>query len=417
MFKKLNYLLTKNSFKQVGLFTITGALTKIISFAALPFFVNTLSEGDIGILNIFSSSIVFLTPIISMGALYSLSVEYYKQSKKDYAVLFSTSLIIPVLLSLILVPLFFFITPFLSSTFNFQNNFFWLIPVCLLLNFFFEAFIIILRMDNNLRLFSTISVLKIFVEIAVSILLIYFVSKTWYSRALGYLAAGAVVTIVFMLYTLRKGLLIKSISTKILAKELTFGISGILLQTAVFFIGTSDKFFVMAYFGKDQAGLYAVAATFATIQYIVCTSLLQYLQPIVFKKYAVGEKWSSVKKLYGKYAVGMFGTAILLSIFTIVVYQFLLKDSYQHHIHYFFILCASSFLWSITNIFLQYIIFKKSKTIISQLAIISIIISFSVNSLAVHYFDIIWLCYAQILINLLVLTVTLLFNQKLKYFQ
>lgn len=416
MLTKIYSLLSKNSFRQVGLYTITGALTKIISFAALPFFVNTLSEGDIGILNIFSSTIVFLTPIISMGVLYSLSVEYYKQTREQYAVLFSTSLIIPALLSLILIPVFFIITPYLSGTFHFQYNFFWLIPACLLLNFIFEAFIILLRLHNNLRLFSAVSLLKVFTEIIVSVLLIYFVSQTWYSRAMGYLAAGAVIAIIFIIYTRRKNLLIQAVDTKVLAKELSFGISGLLLQTAVFFIGTSDKFFVMAYFGKEQAGFYAVAGTFATIQYIVCTSLIQYMQPIIFKKFAAGEKWQHVKKLYGKYVLGMFVTAILLIIFTVLVYRFLLKESYSRHIHYFFILCASSFIWSVTNIFLQYIIFNKSKKIIAQLAVISIIIAFSVNYLAATYFDITWLCTGQVLINLLVLAITLFYNKKLHYF-
>lgn len=400
----------------MGLYTITGALTKIISFAALPFFVNTLSEGDIGILNIFSSTIVFLTPIISMGVLYSLSVEYYKQTRQQYAVLLSTSLIIPSLLSLILIPVFFIISPYLSGTFHFQYNFFWLIPACLLLNFLFEAFIIILRLHNNLRLFSAVSLLKVFTEIAVSVLFIFYVSQTWYSRAMGYLVAGSVAAVIFLIYARNKGLLIKAVDTKVLAKEFAFGISGLLLQTAVFFIGTSDKFFVMAYFGKEQAGFYAVAATFATIQYIVCTSLIQYMQPIIFKKFAAGEKWGHVKNLYGKYILGMLATALLLIAFTVLVYKFLLKESYSEYIEYFFILCASSFIWSVTNIFLQYIIFNKSRAVIGQLAVIAIIIACAVNYITAEYFSIIWLCAGQVLINVLVLMITLLYNRKLNYF-
>jgi hypothetical protein len=83
LLQKLKSIFYTSSFRQVSLYTITGTLTKIISFAALPFFVNTLSEGDIGILNIFNSSIIFLTPIISMGALYTISVDYFKLTRTD----------------------------------------------------------------------------------------------------------------------------------------------------------------------------------------------------------------------------------------------------------------------------------------------------------------------------------------------
>lgn len=88
MLQKIQSLLIQDSFRQVGAYTITGALSKAIAFAALPFFINTLSEGDIGILTIFSNCIVFFTPIISMGVLYTISVDYFKISREKYAVVF-----------------------------------------------------------------------------------------------------------------------------------------------------------------------------------------------------------------------------------------------------------------------------------------------------------------------------------------
>jgi O-antigen/teichoic acid export membrane protein len=115
----------------VGVYSITGSLCKAISFAALPFFFNTLNEGDIGILNIFGNSIVFLMPVISMGVLYTISIDYFKLSKEQYARVFSTSLLIPVVLSLLLIPVLYLFRAPLGSIFNFQQNFFWLIPCCL----------------------------------------------------------------------------------------------------------------------------------------------------------------------------------------------------------------------------------------------------------------------------------------------
>jgi hypothetical protein len=178
LLQKVKSILLKDSFKQVGAYTITGSLCKAISFAALPFFVNTLSEGDIGILNIFSNCIVFLTPIISMGVLFTISIDYFKLPKEKYAQLFSTVLIIPLVLSLLLLPVLYVFRIPLERAFNFQHAFFWLIPVSLFINFCFEAFIILMRNQNNVKLFTIVSLLKILLEIGLSVGFIVFIRRS-----------------------------------------------------------------------------------------------------------------------------------------------------------------------------------------------------------------------------------------------
>lgn len=405
-----------NAFRQVSIYTIAGTLTKIISFAALPFFVNTLSEGDIGILNIFNSTIVFLTPIISMGALYTISVDYFKLSKSDYASVFSTSLLIPLIISLLLIPLFFIFRQSLSRTFSFQEQFIWLIPVCLVLNFCFEAFIILLRIQNKVRVFATITLLKIIIEISLAVLLILFAYVSWYSRALGYFISILVIGILFFSYIKKNGFLVKRISLKTFKKELVFGLSGLLLQTAIFFINTSDKFFVMAHFGKTQAGFYSIAGTFAAIQYIVSASLMNYLQPVLFTKFSEKKMYGSIKSIYAKYIIIMLATTAALFSFSSLVYHYLLKPSYKEYIHYFYLLCISSLIWSVSNIFLQPIIFNKQKRIIFRLSVLCILFAFTINYCASQFLTINWLCAGQIVTNAFVLCVILYFNKKLNCF-
>jgi len=416
LLQNLQSILLKSSLKQVGAYTITASLCKAISFAALPFFVNTLSEGDIGLLNIFANSIVFLTPVVSMGVLYTISIDYFKLPKEQYATLLSTGLMIPVVLSLILFPaLYLFRTP-LENAFNFQPAFFWLIPLCLFFNFCFEAFIILMRNQNNVKLFTIVSLVKIVLEIGLSIIFIIGIYSNWYSRAIAILISGMVVAVIFFYYSKKNNFLVKGINYNILKSEFYFGLSGLLLQTAVFFMNTSDKFFVMSWFGKVEAGYYAIASTFAAIQYIVCASLLQYLQPVLFKKFAALEKWETIKSLYVKYALAMLVTFSGVIAFSYIVYNFVLKPNYKAHLNYFYILSVSAFIWTLSNLFLQYILFNKNKKIIFRLSAIVISISILVNYFSSKYFDINWLSYGQVVTNLLVLFIILWFNKKLHYF-
>jgi O-antigen/teichoic acid export membrane protein len=317
---------------------------------------------------------------------------------------------------LLLIPLFFIFWQPLSKAFSFQQQFIWLIPVCLFLNFCFEAFIILLRIQNKVRLFATITLLKIIVEISLAVILILFAYVSWYSRALGYFISILMIGLLFFFYVKRNDFLVNKLSFKILRKEFLFGLSGLLLQTAIFFINTSDKFFIMAHFGKTQAGFYSIAATFATIQYIVSASLMNYLQPVLFTKFSEKKTWKNIKGIYVKYITTMLVTSVGLFFFSIIIYHYLLKPSYREYIHYFYLLCISSLIWSVSNIFLQSIIFDKQKRIILWLSLISISFAFLVNYCTSQYLTINWLCAGQILTNTFVLSLILYFNKKINRF-
>lgn len=416
MNSKLVEILKRKSSKDVGLYTLTNFLTKALSFVALLFFVNILTVGDIGILNIFSNSIVFLTPVISLGVTYTISVEYFKLSKNDYSKVFSSSLVIPVAVSLIVVPVLYFFRTTLFKTFEFQWEFIWLVPVCLLFNFCFDVFIILLRMENKVKLFSGISLLKIGVELLFSFIFILFLYKTWYGRALGYAVAMAVMCVIFLKYVTRRGYLVRKFDLNLLKDELFFGLAGLTLKIGIFFLNTSDKFFAMAFFGKEMTGFYAVATTFATVQYLFSNSLLQYLQPLLYKKFSTGEKWYDVKRTYLKYIGLMIIGAIIITAGTVVAYHFFLKKSYQEYIYLYFFMIFSTFLWSVSNLFMQYIIYQKNKKQITKLSMTALLFSSLIYYFAASYFSIEWLCYGQIAANIIVLITILLISKKIKFF-
>ncbi len=351
-----------------------------------------------------------------MGVLYSISIDYFKLTKVQYARVLSTGLLIPLVLSGLLIPVLYLLRSPLEVAFNFQPAFFWLIPLSLLLNVCFEAFVILARNQQQVKLFTLVSLLKVTIEIGLSILLVVYIYQNWYSRALAFVISGIVIALFFIHHLNKHRLLVRHIDYHLLRKEFAFGLSGLLLQTAIFFVGTSDKFFVMAFFGKEQAGFYAVAATFATIQFIVCTSLLQYLQPVLFKAFSTLQNWQHLKGLYVKYLVGMVITLVGVTAFTLVVYQYVLKNTYKPYLFYFYMLGISSFIWTITNMLLQYIVYNKNKPVILLLSTITIALALTANYISSVYFTINWLCVAQIVINLLVLLLVIYFNKKLNFF-
>ncbi|MCW5914789.1 MAG: oligosaccharide flippase family protein [Chitinophagaceae bacterium] len=409
--------LNRKSIKSVGIYTLAGFWNKAISFIALLFFINILSEGDMGILNIFSTSIAFLTPVISMGSFYTITVDYFKMPKKEYSTLFTSSLIIPGILVLVLpIPLYIFSGP-LSRTFEYQKEFFWLIPTCLLLNYCFEIFQRLLIIEKKIRKVAQITIIRTFSEVLFSLLFIYLIYTTWYGRAIGYALSLLIMGLIFFHYVIKNKFLVRQFSLLHIKKELLFGIAGLTLQMGIFFLTSSDKFFIMANYGKTNAGFYSVASTFATIQIIVSIALLGYLQPILYQSFTEGKNWHHMKSTFLKYISVMIIFLVALYIGTTIVYSYFLKESYRSYVHIFYLLALSTFIWSMSNIFLQIIIFKKNKKLIGLLSFIIIVIAFNINFFTSKYLGISWVCYGQILINLIVFLTILLFSRKLGFFQ
>ena len=68
--------------KSIAIYTFSNFFNKGISFLLLFYFAQVLSQRDFGILNLFSNSILFLMPFISLGILQSANTEFFKIENK-----------------------------------------------------------------------------------------------------------------------------------------------------------------------------------------------------------------------------------------------------------------------------------------------------------------------------------------------
>src|SRR6187402_102985 len=87
--------------KSIAIYTFSNFFNKGISFLLLFYFAHVLTESDFGLLNLFSNSILFLMPFVSMGILQSANTEFFKLGKKEFKNFFSTTLLMPVAVTLL----------------------------------------------------------------------------------------------------------------------------------------------------------------------------------------------------------------------------------------------------------------------------------------------------------------------------
>ena len=82
--------------KSIGVYTLTNFLSKGISFLLIPLFTNPryLTPSDNGVLSLFSTSMIFLVPFISLGMSQSAAADFFRKPKKEFAEAFSNNFFI-----------------------------------------------------------------------------------------------------------------------------------------------------------------------------------------------------------------------------------------------------------------------------------------------------------------------------------
>ncbi len=94
-------------FKSLSIYAFTLFFNAALSFAGFSVLTHHLSEIDYGIINLYSSFTVLVTPFIAIGVPFFLSVEYFKKNETDFKQAFTNAVALPAIAGIFFNLLFF----------------------------------------------------------------------------------------------------------------------------------------------------------------------------------------------------------------------------------------------------------------------------------------------------------------------
>jgi len=400
--------------KSIAIYTFSNFFNKGISFLLLFYFAHVLSESDFGVLNLFSNSILFLMPFISLGILQSANTEFFKMEKREFKNFFSTTLLMPVAVTVLCVILLLAFKNQLQQRYPFPSLFILLIPVITLFTFLNEHLINMVRNSNDPLKYLFVNIGRLLAEITLAVFFISALQYGWIGRVMGiflsFLFAGAYAFVYFR----EQGFLFGKISKKYIYDELLYSVPIIVMQLSVFCMGSSAGYFI-EHFTHDYVavGVFSIAATFGSIIIVLCTALLQYVYPKIYR--LLSEKtvdYNAICKYFIFYAGTMLLGTIAVIIATPLAYNMVLKSSYHAGLSYYFFICIGYFFWSISYFFYAFMLYHKQKRKILFASLISVLVS-----VVSHYFFIKQLgaygaAVSMSVVYFIVLIVTILFVYK-----
>ena len=401
--------------KSIGTYTFTNFFAKGASFLLLFVFTNPtyILPSENGLLSLFSNSMLFLMPFLSMGIIHSTSTDFFKLGKDDFRSFFTTGFIMPIAVMLISFIVLFFFREQLQRSYGFPYMFVWLIPVITFLTFCNEQLLSLSRNNSEPAVYFKANISRTVLELGLSFVLVVVFAWRWEGRIAGILIAYVVLGLYALYYFIKKGYLFGRVKKKYIAEELIYAVPIIAMQASIFAMNSSDKFFLSDFTNDHNAtvGIYSVGCIFASIIIVLCTALLQYIFPKIYTLLASPViDYRSIKRHFLFYTGVMTAGTILVMVLTPLLYQNFINVKYHPALKYTFMLCAGNFLWAICYFFYSFLLYNKKKRKILGLSFCCIFISLALN----YFFIKAWndwgaaiaglICYFIVLILILIFT-------------
>lgn len=403
--------------QSIGKYSFTNFFAKGASFLLLFIFTNPvyITPSENGLLSLFSNSLVFLMPFLSLGIIHSTSTDFFRYSKEEFKSAFTSGFIPPITVLILSTILFYIFREQLNTAYGFPLMFVWVIPFITFLSFCNEQLMSLLRSNNEPNRYMAVNVVRTILELGISAILVVFFAWRWKGRVTGIFIAYTIITLYGLYYFTKNGYLFGKVKRKTVLHDLSYGGPVILLQISIFAMNASDKFFLAHYSEgqSDKLGIYSIACIYSSVITVMSTAILQYIFPKVYSLLSQPViNYKSIKRNFLLYAgLAAAGTIVVIGI-SPYMFKHFINPRYYEALSYLFIICIGYLIWCVSYFFYSFLLYYKDKKKIFWLSFLSIITSLSLNYLFISRWQARGAAFSILVSYSIVLILTMAFTRK-----
>ncbi len=358
-----------------------NAVTSLLSVALLTKY---LTPHDYGIINLYSSFLIFLMPFISGGILYPLSADFFKKKGDEYARHFSEAQAIPLVSLLIFSALCIAFCYPLSSFLRVTPLWVCLMPVSVWFLFINETSMMLARNKSQPWTFAGFSVGKNLTEMCLTIGLVIGMGLNWQGRLSSAVLASFLFIFVSGYFFYKWKVIVNKIDWKNVRNILWVSFPFIFERLSIFVLGYSDKYFIDKFDlkGTAEVGFYGLGGQIASIVQIVILSVTSAYNPAIFK-WLSEKKFQKAFKLVKLYLFAIAAFILLFIIGLPIVYKFFISVEFSKGKYYSTYLIVAYGFWAIYSAFLPYFLFYNEGKKVLLISIFGMVLSLSLNAILV----------------------------------
>ncbi len=368
------------SFKSIYVYFLSYFFNAAISFATVSLLTHHLSPKDYGIINLYSSFIILITPFVSGGVLYPMSVGYFKKPENEYPAFFTGALAVTLVGLLILTTIFFVFNQAISHFLRVTPVWVIILPLVAWWIMINEITMTMFRQKNKPWGFAFVSSGRNIAEVLVTIGLVIGLGWAWEGRLLAATIIPVLLGIISIYLFYKWKFIVKAIRWKEVRNIAWISVPFIFERLSIFVLSNSDRYFIDKYDlkGTEQVGLYSVGAQVAAVVGLVILSVNGAYQPFVFKNLAEKNK-EKVKKGTGLYILATGVMVIMLLLGTHLLFRFFIGKEFRGGQEFAYYLISGYFMWGVYNAFLAYLLFYGKNRLVFYLSLTGMICSVILN--------------------------------------
>ncbi len=376
-------------FRTFSLYTFVGFLNAGIGFLLLPILTVHLSPSDYGIISLVNVYVMLFMPLVGLSASGYITVEYHnpKVGRGEFAKIFSSVRAIPLAGILLLSLIFLLCQTFLPGIMELPSLAYWMILPLTLFSLYTNNFSAFLATSKKANAFAATTVLKVVMEISLTLLLVVYIGLNWEGRIHSALATVFVFTIVSLFLFRKWNLLSFEINKEYIRKAILFGTPLIFHQIGKFVINQSDRIFLAKMVSVNEMGIYSVGYQIGNVILIIVLAFSNFFSPFLYERLAKNTEQGKREVVKVSYAFigGTLLAVIFLSLLTPLIFGWMIDERYAGGASYVIWVGLGYFFWGIYTIFSGYIFYSKKTKVLGWLAFVNVIINLLLNFLLITW--------------------------------
>jgi O-antigen/teichoic acid export membrane protein len=382
--------------KSLSIYTISSLINSAIPFLLLPILTAYLSPEEYGLLAIIQIFIIFTVPFISINISSILQLEYHHLKQKEFSVLVSSVLLIPIVAVFIVLLVFVLSESIINVFLNISLLWLLAIPLIAFMQVLPQTILSIYQISERPMEYGKYQILLALTNLILTISFVILLKLNWEGRVLAILLSYVIFTIISIFLLFKMNLIIFQIEMKYIKEALHLGLPLILHFISGVLFMMSDRLFISYYLGNSEVGVYAVGAQVAMVALIVQQSFNQAWVPYLFKNLKVNRYENDVKVVKISYVAFAFFLLLpfIVYLLSYPIFAFLIDAKFSESIRYvFWVALGFSFL-GMYKVVTNYIFYEKRTGLLSVLTFSSLVLNFILNYIFIHKFGTIGVAYA-----------------------
>ena len=383
--------------KNFSSYAFVSFLSMGLSFIFMPLLTKYLSPADYGLIRLFNIYTSLLIPLIGLGANEFLRVAIHKLNKLELQTLFSSQFYWTIITFPILFIFFYFsLNQLIKDDFRVFHVF--QIGILSLVSSLNSSYLIFLIQKKQVKRYVFTMLLKIFIEVFITVILISIVEIGWEGRIYSWIAAETIILFISLQYFFKSKLLSFSVNINLLKRAITFSIPLIIHGLGRVIIDQSDLVFIEKFSSLNDVGLYSIGYQFGNLICIFCVIFQQFYSPYFFEnmKLATNKtKWQSMKVNY----IIILVSIVLVSILNLIsplIFQWFNTD-YMGGLNYIAWIAISFVMYNGYQMFSLYFHYNEDTRYLTMFTMVAVILNLILNYYLVKKFNALGAAYATII--------------------